>query len=98
MRTVTFYPTAYGGMFATHAYEVALSRLRTGEDVETTQMCLLGHPGSKEYDLIRIVSGPDDVIEIHNNHDGTYDCDRTERRLRRVHDFFHLWENGGFDR
>ena len=38
------------------------------------------------------------TIVIVNNHDGTYSCDRTQRTLRRVNDFFHLWENGEFER
>jgi hypothetical protein len=59
-------------------------------------MCLLNKV--KDYDLIRIVEGPADVIEIINNHDGSYSCDRTDRTLRRVHSFFHLWENGEFRR
>ena len=39
----------------------------------------------------------DDVIEIVNNNDGTYSCDRTSRTLRRANKFFRLWENGEFD-
>ena len=91
----TFYPTEYGSMFATHTYRNSLSQLKAGEDVETTQMCLLNE--AKDYDLIRIVSSKDDVIEIRNNHDGTYSCDRTDRELRRIHSFLHMWENGVFE-
>lgn len=98
MSTITFYPTGYGSLLAYHTYSATLSQLKTGEDVKTSQMCFLNSPEAKEYDLIRIVNGPDDVIEIRNNHDGTYGCDRTERELRRIHNFFRLWESGEFDR
>ena len=95
MSTITFYPTPYGSMFAAHTYEWTLRAIRAGEDVETTQMCLLNE--AKDYDLIRIVSSQADVIEIRNNHDGTYECDRTDRCIRRANSFFHMWENGVFD-
>jgi len=58
-------------------------------------MCLLNDV--KDYDVIRIVSNPTDVVEIINNHDKTYECDRTKKELRVVHNFFKLWENGEFD-
>lgn len=96
MRTATFYPTPYGAMLATHTYKESFKAIFEGRDVETTQMCVLNHV--KDYDVIRIVEGPDDVIEIFNDRDGTYSCDRTQRVLRRGHSFFHLWENGEFDR
>jgi hypothetical protein len=63
-------------------------------DISTTQMCM--RKKVKDYDLIRIVEGPADVIEIINNGDGSYSCDRTDRTLRRANSFFHLWENGEF--
>jgi hypothetical protein len=95
MRTATFYPTPYGSMLATHTYEMTRRHIEAGYDIDTTQMCLLNKV--KDYDLIRIVSSKDDVIEIRNNHDGTYSCDRTDRELRRIHSFLHMWENGVFE-
>ena len=94
MSTITFYPTTHGSMLATHTYQSTLGCIERGEDVETTQMCALNR--AKGYDIIRILECPDDVIEIFNNHDGTYSCDRTRRVLRRANDFFKLWENGEF--
>lgn len=41
MSTITFYPTPYGSMLATHTYTSTLSAIKACEDVETTQMCLL---------------------------------------------------------
>ena len=96
MRTATFYPTPYGSMLATHTYEMTRRHIEAGYDIDTTQMCLLNKV--KDYDLIRIVEGPADVIEIINNGDGSYSCDRTDRTLRRANSFFHLWENGEFRR
>lgn len=96
MSTATFYPSQYGTLTATHTYRGALDMIRHGLDVRTTQMCLLNKV--KEYDVITIVEGPDDVITIINNRDGTYECDRTSRTLRRINSFFHLWENGEFDK
>ena len=95
MKTATFYPTPYGSLDAAHAYSTALYEIERGLNVRTTQMCLLNDV--KDYDMIRIVSNPTDVAEIINNHDGTYSCTRTQRTLRRAHNFFHLWENGEFD-
>ena len=101
MRTATFYPDGYPGDVAIDAsYVDADQRISRGHDLHTTQMCLLNDPRVKTYDLIRIVwhdyREPYDVIEIRYNGDGTYDCDRTDRRLRRVNHLFHLWENGEF--
>lgn len=93
-QVATFCPTTYGSMFAIHTYENTRHLIDCGEDVTTTQMCLINR--AKGYDIIRIVNGPQDVIEIINNHDNTYSCDRTQRKLRRVHNLFHLWENGEF--
>lgn len=95
MRVATFYPTRYGSTDATCTYEIAMWQVDRMLNIRTTQMCMLNHV--KGYDLIRIVNSKDDVIEIKNNHDGTYSCDRTQRTLRRANDFFHLWENGEFD-
>ncbi len=96
MKSATFYPTPYGAMLATYAYEASMRFIENELNVQTMQMCLLNKV--KDYDVIRIVEGPDDVIEIVNNHDGTYSCGRTQRTLRRANDFFHLWENGEFER
>jgi len=99
MRVAKFYPsckTARASMATAYTYWYASEEIEAGHDVYTTQMCMLNHV--KDYDLICIVDGPDDVIEIANNHDGTYSCDRTQRVLRRSNNFFHLWENGEFDR
>ncbi len=96
MKTATFYPTPYGSMLATYTYEISMRFIENEQNVQTTQMCLLNKV--KDYDAIRIVEGPDDVIEIINNGDGSYSCDRTDRTLRRVNSFFHLWENGEFRR
>ena len=93
---ITFYPTLYGAMLAHHTYRSTLEAIESGRDVETTQMCMLNE--AKDYDLIRIVNGPDDVIEIHNNHDGTYECERAGGRLLFAHSLFKLWENGWFDK
>lgn len=95
MKTVTFYPTPYGSMDAAHTYSTSLYEIERGLNVRTTQMCLLNDV--KDYDVIRIVSNPTDVVEIINNHDKTYECDRTEKELRVGHNFFKLWENGVFD-
>jgi len=95
MKTATFYPTPYGSMDATCTYEIAMWQVDRKLNIRTTQMCMLNHV--KGYDLIRIVNSKDDVIEIANNHDGTYSCDRTSRQLRRGNNFFSLWENGAFD-
>lgn len=94
MRTVTFYPSYYPS-YVVHNYKIARGWVDMVTSVETTQMCLLNHV--KDYDLIRIVNSEDDVIEIVNNHDGTYSCDRTDKELRRRHDLFRLWESGEFD-
>ena len=95
MRTATFYPNDYPS-YAVHTYKTARECVGVGTSFMTTQMCMLNHV--KDYDLIRIVNSDDDVVEIFNNHDGTYSCDRTQRVLRRVNDFYKLWENGEFDR
>lgn len=95
-KTATFFPTPYGSMLATHTYETVMRAIERDIDISTTQMCMLNKV--KDYDLIRIVEGPADVIEIINNGDGSYSCDRTDRTLRRVNSFFHLWENGEFRR
>ena len=99
MRVAKFYPffrTARESRATAHTYRYVMEEIEAGHDVYTTQMCMLNHV--KDYDVIRIADGPDDVIEIVNNHDGTYSCDRTQRVLRRVNDFFRLWENGEFER
>lgn len=96
MRVATFYPTPYGSIGATYCYSTAIREIKRDLDLKTTQMCMLNKV--KDYDVIRIVEGFDDVIEIVNNHDCTYSCDRTHRTLRRANDFFHLWENGEFER
>lgn len=96
MSTATFFPTTYSPMDATHSYRLTMSDIDEGLDIRTTQMALLNE--CKGYDEIRIVESPDDVIVITNNHDGTYDCDRTERCLRRVHNLYKLWASGEFDR
>lgn len=93
MRTATFHVDAWCAQDAIHTYHSALAEIEAGRDVCTTQMCMLNHV--KDYDRIRIIRAYD-CIDIYNNHDGTYTCDRTQRRLRRVHNFFHLWENGEF--
>lgn len=95
MKIATFYPTPYGSLDAAHAYSTALYEIESGLNVRTTQMCLLNDV--KDYDVIRIVSNPTDVVEIINNHDKTYECDRTKKELRVGHNFFKLWENGVFD-
>lgn len=97
MNMVTFYPsTYYEERMVVHTYRIALEYIMHRRNICTTQMCLLNKV--KEYDVIRIVDGPDDVVTITNNHDGTYECDRTSRTLRRINSFFHLWENGEFDK
>ena len=95
MRVATFYPSYYEEL-TVHTYESAKEIVDEGMSVRTTQMCMLNHV--KGYDLIRIVNSEDDVIEIVNNHDGTYSCDRTDKEIRRVHNLFKMWESGVFDR
>ena len=95
MKVATFYPTPYGSMDAAHAYSTALYEIESGLDVRTTQMCLLNDV--KDYDVIRIVSNPTDVVEIINSHDKTYECDRTKKEIRTVHNLFKLWESGEFE-
>ena len=92
-RVATFYPSYYEEL-TVHTYESAKEIVDEGVSVRTTQMCLLNKV--KDYDLVRIHSAYD-IINIFNNHDGTYSCDRTQRVLRRGNDFFKLWENGEFD-
>lgn len=94
MRTATFYPSSFGVIGAINTYDGTLRAIELGLELHTKQMCMLDRV--KDYDIIRIVNGKD-VIEIKNNHDGTYSCDRTQRTLRRGHNFFKLWENGEFD-
>ena len=94
MMTATFHVDAWCAQDAMHTYHSALAEIEAGRDVRTTQMCMLNHV--KDYDRIRIIRA-DDAIDIFNNHDGTYSCDRTSRQLRVGSDFFHLWENGEFD-
>lgn len=97
MRTATFYPTQYGLFGSMLTYEDTMRAIERREpDLRTMQMCLLNEV--KDYDLIRIVNGQYDVIEIVNDHDGTYSCERTQRTLRRAHNLFKLWESGEFDK
>ena len=98
MSTITFYPTLYGESIAYRAYSTSLRAIESGKDLDTMQMALLSDPHVMDYDLIRIVQGPDDVIEIANNHDGTYECDRTDKEIRFAHNLLKMWENGVFDR
>lgn len=95
MKVATFYPTRYGSIDATCTYEIAMWQVERKLNIRTTQMCILNHV--KDYDLIHIVNSKDDVIEIVNNHDGTYSCDRTDKEIRRAHNLFKMWENGVFD-
>ena len=95
MRVANFFVDAWCDEGAVHTYHSAMADIEAGRDLRTTQMCLLNKV--KDYDLIRIHSAYD-LINIFNNHDGTYSCDRTQRVLRRTNDFFRLWENGEFDR
>lgn len=95
MRVANFYVDAWCSEGAVHTYHSAMADIEAGRNLHTTQMCLLNKV--KDYDLIRIHSVYD-LIEISNKYDGTYYCNRTRRTLRRVNDFFHLWENGEFDR
>lgn len=99
MRVATFFPsrkTARASIPTAYTYRYAMEEIEAGHDLYTTQMCMLNKV--KDYDVIRIVEDHDDVIEIINNGDGSYSCDRTDRTLRRVNSFFHLWENGEFRR
>ena len=100
MSTVTLYPTRYGSEGALHLYDESKAAIERGEDVRTTQMCMLNNGHIKDYDKIIIVFGEGDIAEIVNMHDKykTYMCDRTERELRYAHNFYHLWENGVFDK
>lgn len=98
MSTVTLYPTRYGSEGALHLYDESKVAIEKGVDVRTTQMCMLNNPHIKDYDTILIVFGDGDVAEIVNMHDKTYYCDRTQRCLRYAHNFYHLWENGEFDK
>ena len=98
MKTATFYPKPHikHCFSATHYHSTATQAIERDLDIRTTQMCMLNKV--KDYDVVRIVEVPDDVIEIVNNHDGAYSCDRTQRVLRYANDFYKLWENGEFDR
>lgn len=97
MSVATFYPTyQYPDYDVDHYYDTALMGIRFGASVKTTQMCLLNEV--KDYDEIHIVNGPDDVVRIVNNHDGTYECDRTDKELRYAHNLLRLWEGGEFNR
>lgn len=94
MSTATFYPNAYPHDGVTHSYDATLELIEHGFDVRTTQMCLLNEV--HDYDEIRVVH-PDRTILIVNNHDGTYECEQTDRQVRWVNNFFKMWENGIFD-
>lgn len=94
MKVATFFPTPRCFGATCYCYSTVARAIKRDLDIKTTQMCMLNKV--KDYDVIRIAEGPDDVIEITNNHDGTYSCDRTQRVLRRTNDFFKLWENGEF--
>lgn len=94
MKTAKFYVDAWCAEDAIHTYHSALAEIEAGRDVRTTQMCMLNHV--KDYDRIRIIR-VDDAIDIFNNHDGTYSCDRTDKEIRRVHNLFKMWESGEFD-
>lgn len=100
MSVATFYPTYPTYICFNHSvvhyYDTALAYIHRGANVRTTQMCLLNEV--KDYDEIRIVNGPDDVVRIVNNHDGTYGCDRTDREIRFANNLLKMWENGVFDR
>lgn len=106
LSTVTFYPAHWhntpDNLMMVHSHMMARSCLKRRVDLHTTQMCLLSDADAKEYDLISIQAYDfwgdlADRVDIVNNHDGTYSCDRTERTLRNAHNFFKMWENGVFD-
>ena len=102
---ITFYPNGYplwtpfDGHFANmHNACMALLELPKLVSFSTVQMCLLMETRVKDYDVIRIFNCENDVIDIVNNHDGTWSCDRTDRVLRDGNDFYRLWREGEFDR
>lgn len=79
-----------------NTYDTCMLVLAARMSFETMQMCLLMEPYVKEYDHIRIVNRDSDVVDIVNNHDGTWSCDRTDRVLRDGNDFYRLWQEGEF--
>ena len=80
-----------------HSYRTAVRMLGERVSFSSTQMALLMEPAAKEYDLVRIANSSTDVCKLVNNHDGTWSCDRTDRKLRDGNDFYRLWRNGEFD-
>lgn len=102
-KTICFYPTNFNPPESNddfvHIYSEVDNQLNRLKDVvQTSQMCMLHHPNISKYDLIRIVNDDNDIIVIRNNHDRTYDCDRTDKELRYAHNLFKMWEAGTFDR
>lgn len=103
MKSAAFYPNGSVNLSTLlHSYARTKEAIDAGLDIFTTQMCMLNHV--KDYDRIDIDYNDDfydidasRIVTITNNHDGTYSCDRTQRVLRRINNFFHLWENGEFD-
>ena len=80
-----------------HSYTAAYEKVCNLVSFSTSQMAMLMEQEIKRYDSILIVNGLTDQCVIRNNHDGTWDCDRTERELRDAHNFYRLWSSGEFD-
>ena len=93
---VEFFPTySYKALNSIHFYEEGMKHIANKRSFQTTQMCLLNEV--KDYDFIYICYDLNKTVIIVNNHDGTYECENTDKEIRYVHNFFKLWESGVFD-
>lgn len=95
MRIASFYPYGCDWVALTHDWHRVVIEASAGVRISTTQMVALDLV--KHYDEICICDcNGDSVVQIHNNHDGTYDCPQTERTLRFANRFYNLWANNEF--
>lgn len=77
--------------FVPDAYMVEELMMKAGKSFVTGQMALLMRPEIAYYDHVVI-----DGALLTNNHDGTWSCDETDRRLTSASNLFRLWRAGEF--